>query len=107
MEYEVHVSFEAKNDLIDAFGWYESKRIGLGDEFIFCVDATVSLIQRNPVLFPIIMKETGEDIYRALVSRFPYEIYYYIRNDKVTIFTVLHAKMDPGRISKRFQEDVD
>jgi hypothetical protein len=48
MAAELVVAPEAEHDLTDAYGWYEGRRIGLGEEFLGCVDACLQSITRNP-----------------------------------------------------------
>ncbi|MDJ1183862.1 hypothetical protein [Roseofilum casamattae] len=38
MEYVLVFRLEVRDDLSDAYDWYESQQSGLGDEFIDCVD---------------------------------------------------------------------
>ena len=42
------VRSSAAADLEEAFLWYESQRMGLGDEFLEAVTHVVSLAMRNP-----------------------------------------------------------
>ena len=61
---------EAAEDVTETYGWYESRRIGLGEEFLNCVDACVEGTRRNPEMYPIV----HETYRRALVRRFPYAL---------------------------------
>jgi len=36
---ELIITTEARHDLAEAYDWYESRRIGLGEEFLYCVEA--------------------------------------------------------------------
>ena len=38
---------EAEQDISEAYSWYETRRFGLGEEFLSCVDAG---IQKNVVV---------------------------------------------------------
>ena len=59
---------EAERDLNEAYRWYERQFDGLGQEFVICIDAVLSVIRRTPKISPKIYK----DIRRALIRRFPY-----------------------------------
>lgn len=85
---------EAEHDLNEAYRWYERQFKGLGLEFIICIDATLSVIQRTPKIFPMIHK----DIRRALIRRFPYGIFYLLEQDKVIVLAFLHSRRNPERI---------
>lgn len=36
---ELTLAPEVERDLDDAYDWYEQRRVGLGEEFLSCVDA--------------------------------------------------------------------
>ena len=68
-----HVIFaqEAESDVKSHYAWYEEREPGLGEDFLRCVEACVLAIQRNPRLYPVIL----DDFRRALVRRFPFEVF--------------------------------
>ena len=39
---------EVEKDLTEASAWYESRRTGLGEDFLSCVDACIAAIIRMP-----------------------------------------------------------
>jgi hypothetical protein len=39
---------DAEQDIAEAYGWYEDRRTGLGEEFLGCVDACIQSITRTP-----------------------------------------------------------
>ena len=41
MAAELLVAPEVEQDLVEAYAWYEDKRIGLGEELLRCVDACI------------------------------------------------------------------
>jgi plasmid stabilization system protein ParE len=88
---------EAEQDLNEAYRWYDQQLDGLGREFIICIDAALSVIQRTPKIFPKIHK----DIRRALIRRFPYGIFYILAQDKVIVLALLHTSRDPRRFKSR------
>ena len=45
---------EAKADVMDAYLWYEDQSLGLGMEFVRCVEAALLLIQRTPLIHPVV-----------------------------------------------------
>jgi len=59
---------EAKADVADAYLWYEEQSLGLGMDFLRCVEAALLSIQRTPLIYPVV----HETYRRALVRRFPY-----------------------------------
>lgn len=45
---------EAKADVAGASLWYEEQSVGLGLEFLRCVETTLLAIQRNPLSYPVV-----------------------------------------------------
>ncbi len=82
----------AEADVREAAFWYESKREGLGAEFILELDALYERIARNPRQFPVIEEGTR----RALLRRFPYAVYFIIGDDAPVVIAVLHQHRRPG-----------
>jgi toxin ParE1/3/4 len=39
MAVEIIIAPEAEQDIAEAYAWYESRRVGLGEEFLSCIDA--------------------------------------------------------------------
>lgn len=39
---------EVEQDLAESYTWYENRRLGLGEEFLGCVDACIESIRRTP-----------------------------------------------------------
>lgn len=88
---------EARSDVLQAFAWYEECRIGLGVEFRDALDATIGRVLRHPLAYT-----AGErGLRRALVSRFPYAVYFRIYPDAVVIVGVMHGKRHPKLLKAR------
>ena len=88
---------EADDDVAAAYDWYEGREPGLGEDFLHCAEACVLIIQRHPHLFPVAVDEFR----RALVRRFPYEIFYEATVDSLIIYSVFHCSQDPQKWRKR------
>ena len=87
----VRLTPEALEDLTDAWGWHESQREGLGDEFRACVEVALTEISRTPPRWP----EVRGDIRRSLTRRFPYAILYLAEADHVEVLAVFHTARNP------------
>ena len=83
---------QAQNDLDNAYTWYEDRDQGLGKEFIRCIDAQLTSINRNPLQYPIVFKGS---VRRALTNRFPFSIYYLDEAEVTTVVAILHQSRDP------------
>jgi len=78
-------------DLAGAYGWYEGQRAGLGEEFLGAVDASFDAIEQFPEMFARVHGE----VRRAVVSRFPYAVFYRVEPKRVVVLAVLHMARDP------------
>ena len=88
----------AAADIEDAYRWYESRRPGLGEEFLSALNATRDRLLEHPEAHPILQRVTR----RALIPRrFPYGLFYRIYGDTIVIVACMHAKRDPRRWQRR------
>jgi plasmid stabilization system protein ParE len=99
MNYSINIRPEAEEDIFEALSWYEDKRPGLGKELLFCLEAELSTIQRNPLIF----QKQYKQIRRALIRRFPYGIFYLIDdpNRVINVIAVFHAHRTPSSWKER------
>jgi plasmid stabilization system protein ParE len=88
---------EAEQDIIDAYDWYQNQELGLGEEFLRCVDASIQFIQRNPEMYEI----AHASYRRVLVRRFPYAIFYEYIGMVVTVYGVFHCSQNPRKWRNR------
>ena len=88
---------EAKQDVADAFAWYEEQSLGLGLEFLRCLEAAIESVQRYPLMYPAVIDEYR----RALIRRFPYAIFYEIESSHAVIHAVFHCSQDPNKWKAR------
>jgi plasmid stabilization system protein ParE len=91
---------EAEEEIADAYNWYEAREPGLGEDFLRCVEACVLTIQRHPELYPTAVDEFR----RALVRRFPFEVFYEPHGDCITIYSVFHCSQDPQKWRSRLRQ---
>jgi plasmid stabilization system protein ParE len=93
MAAELVVAPETELDLIEAYDWYESRRWGLGEEFLSAVDASLERIRREPASYA----RVHEEYRRALTRRFPYAIFFQYAETVVTVYAVFHTARDPEK----------
>jgi len=84
---------EAEADMGAAFDWYEERVAGLGSDFLLNVDAAFHAILRSPQQYPVVHK----NLRRALVRRFPYQIFFALEEHSIVVLAVFHAKRSPKR----------
>ena len=88
---------EARSDVLQAFAWYEERRNGLGAEFRDALDATIARVVRHPLAFA----SGDRGLRRALVSRFPYAVYFRIYPDAIVIVGLMHGRRHPKLLKTR------
>lgn len=97
MSRNIRLRDEAENDIREAASWYESQRLRLGHEFLDAVEASFTSISDNPLQFPILHRSTR----RALLSRFPFGVFFRIEGSTIIVMAVMHASRSPGRWRER------
>ncbi len=89
----VKFTAEADDDIASAYCWYEEREIGLGEEFLRAIAARISLILRHPEMFPVAL----DNVRRAILRRFPYEIFYEVVENDLIVHAVFACSQDPER----------
>lgn len=88
MSWRLSVRPEAERDLAVARDWYESKRAGLGGEFLDEVTLAMLELERAPELPRLYFGAFR----RLRLQRFPHKLFYQVHGDRVVVFRVLHAR---------------
>jgi plasmid stabilization system protein ParE len=88
---------DVRDEVDDAYLWYERQRGALGEEFLAEVQDTLDQIAGSPELAPTIYR----DIRVRFVRRFPYGVYYRVEAARVFIVAIQHGKRSPRRWRSR------
>lgn len=91
MTHRFIVRARAEHDIQAAFERYESEQSGLGYEFLAAVRQRLEAIRDQP---ESCAKIYGE-VRRAVVSRFPYVVFYIAQPTRVVVLGVLHQSRSP------------
>lgn len=78
-------------DLAAAFDYYELQVEGLGEQFLGAINSVFDAIARYPEMFASVHRE----VRRALVTRFPYAVFYRVEAKRIVVLAVLHTARDP------------
>lgn len=92
MAREVVFRPQAEDDAVAVHAWYESRRAGLGSEFGQAVETLIARIADNPFQYQRVHGDTR----RAVLSRFPYAIYFRPTNDDIVVLAI-HGRQHPSR----------
>ena len=82
----------AQSDLAGTFDWYEEQRSGLGEELLSAVQSTSKSIGRYPEMFASVRGA----VRRAMISKFPFAMFYLVEPKRVVVLRVLHTARDPN-----------
>jgi toxin ParE1/3/4 len=82
----------ARFEYTEAAQRYEDQKSGLGIDFAERVNDILEEIAANPQRYPIVLGDTRE----AIVSRFPFCVYYRVKADRIVITAVFHMARDPS-----------
>ena len=99
IKYKIVITSIAEEDIQTGNSWYELQQSELGIEFVEAIEKTIKNLQPNPRQFALIYK----GIRRAVVKRFPFGIYYFIKDDLINIFAVVHFSRNPIIWKKRIK----
>lgn len=95
---------EARADILEARTWYDRDSGDVGDRFLLAVNAVLETLAAAPNLWP----DLGEGVRRSPVRGFPYSVYYFADEQKLTVLAVVHHRRDPSIWRRRvgLNEDV-
>jgi toxin ParE1/3/4 len=96
MTYTLRFLPEVEADVIAGYSWYETKSIGLGEDFLRIFYAAANDLIWNPLLYPIVYN----DFRRRLLRRFPYALYFTIEGDQIIVFGLFHCARDPQTVDE-------
>lgn len=71
-----------------AYNWYETQRVGLGEIFLSALDVCYKKLQINPNVYRRVHKHYRQ----ATLKKFPYVITYEIIKNEVVVLYIFHTK---------------
>lgn len=97
MSLELFIRPEAEADALEAYRWYNEQLPGLGGEFLGEIDRALENIRANPEAH----RKLHREFRRVLTRRFPYAVFYALRDNRIVVFAILHTARDPRLWRKR------
>jgi toxin ParE1/3/4 len=87
------VSFHefAAHELDEAIGFYDLQSPGLGGDLITEVQIAIDHIAQFPEAAPLL----GGRVRKRMAARFPYSLFYSVREDHIRILAIAHQKRRP------------
>ena len=93
MTLPLRVRRRAELDLDEAYDWYELRAVGLGESFLQSAEACLARIQRHSEAYAL----AHGRVRRARLHRFPYSVFYVIRENSIDVLAVYHGRRRPRR----------
>ena len=93
MAYRLKFAGRAVREIGEAFNWYEEQSKGLGLEFELAFELQLKRLEQVPLLYTEILS----GVRRTLLPRFPYGVFYTLKNDLVHVLAVIHNARNPRR----------
>ena len=90
----------ARTDATDAIAYYNAEEPGLGAEFATEVRKAIERILQ----FPNAWTALSNRVRRCQVNRFPYAVFYSLKNDIVVVIAVLHNHRAPRTWQTRIED---
>lgn len=81
----------ARHEVEEAATWYDQQRPGLGEEFLREIDEAVIRAAIHSNRYPLVFA----DVRKAVARRFPYSVFFRVRNECLVILAVFHGRRDP------------
>src|SRR5690606_35338860 len=93
MSMRIEVDEAAMAEFRDATGWYvENYGAWPARRFVAEVRRVMAGVVENPRMWP----EYEPGIRRALLTKFPYSLFYEIDEDRIRVFAIAHQRREPG-----------
>jgi len=101
MKYKLWLNKDAAQDIEETTDYYENLQKGLGLAFLDDFEHISTLLTTNPFMYMRVFWHFR----RALMSRFPYAIYYSINQQaqEIEVVALTNQKQDPDIIRKKLR----
>lgn len=96
MAFRLKFSGRALREIGEAQAWYELQNPGLGEEFIVAMESQLKRLVETPLLYAEVIPR----VRRALLPRFPYGLFFSVRDDLIYVLAVLHDARNPRKWPK-------
>jgi toxin ParE1/3/4 len=71
--------------------WYESRRRGLGDEFLNAIEVSFVRLRSNPYLYSTVRG----GLRRVHLRRFPFSVFFTVEDGVVVVLAIVHGRRHP------------
>jgi len=93
---KIKILDEAEKDIATAMSFYESQSEGLGKYFLDSIFSDIESLHIYAGIHIVI-----SEYHRLLSKRFPFSIYYKMKNKTIFIYAVLDCRKNPSWINNK------
>lgn len=90
---------EVERDFARGIAFYERQKEGLGDYFKQCLLADLESLK----IYAGVHITVGKNLHRVRSKRFPYAIYYQVKDNVVYVLVILPVRSRPVRITETLE----
>ena len=96
---KIEILDQAEQDLSEGFDFYENQQPGLGSYFLTNLFSDIESLR----LYGGIHRQAYKRYHRLLSKRFPFAIFYTVREETVLVRAVLDCRQNPAWIRQRLK----
>lgn len=94
MLYSLIIQEEARNELLEAYLYYEQQQNGLGEQFLLEVENRFEDLEKHPEYYSFI--DTQNILRDVAINKFPYVLIYRIVESEVRVYSVFNTGKKPN-----------
>jgi len=95
INYTIIVTEDAREELLQAYLYYEQQQAGLGERFLSEVENRFDDLEKHPEYYSVIDEQNV--LRDVAVNNFPYVLIYRIAEKEVRIYAVFNTAKKPTR----------
>lgn len=99
MPYKLIIREEAFEEMREAFLYYESVQLELGERFLSEIQKKFDELQVNPHLYGFI--DINKRVRDVKIGHFPFQIVFEIIENKVIVLSVFNSNQNPSKLRIR------
>ncbi len=92
MKLSLRISPAAQDEAEQAGEYYSAESPGLDLKLAEALNNSFARIVETPLAFPIVF---GSEVRRAYVKRFPFSIFFAVREDHIWVYSIFHHSRNP------------
>jgi hypothetical protein len=96
---KIRILGAAKKDLLDSYSFYEAQQQGIGSYFLDALSADIESLNLYAGIHPVYF----EKYHRLLSKRFPFAVYYQVKDEEILIYAVVDCRRDPAWVREKLQ----